>query len=76
MFSKCIYAAWSSIYHNSEYAHFIHPNRYSKNSCWKPVEALSFTLFYHSGGMENLDSPPITFPYLVPQKSGSEIREV
>ena len=27
-------------------------------------------------GMENLDSPPITFPYLVLQKSGSEIREV
>ena len=26
--------------------------------------------------MENLDSFPITFPYLVPQKSGSEVREV
>ena len=26
--------------------------------------------------MDSLDSPPITFPYLAPQKSGSEIREV
>ena len=26
--------------------------------------------------MENLDSFPITFPYLAPQKSGSEVREV
>ena len=26
--------------------------------------------------MENLHSFPITFPYLAPQKSGSEVREV
>ena len=76
IFSEGIYAAWTSVYYYSKCAHCIHSNRHTKNSCWKLVKALSFTLSYHSGGMENLDSFPITFPYLAPQKSGNEVREV